>query len=824
MVDDRRRYHDEDVDPDAISVWDLPLAPPTIERASPPATEIAAAAPRDADGDETEITYVRALASTEEWFEEEARPVDDAVVADLEAAYPDEDATPEPPPAPSAPPASSPPSGAGMLRKQPEESEWTRFSRAPGGAPASREPEPDERAEAPAAPADMGASPPQSYAPAPAETAFPAAVAPGSRRRTSRGRLLFVAVFACVLVALGGLLAITLGAPAGSVSGLAALVWLVSVGVAVVLVGGAAVTVGLLRRSAPTSSPPRPAPPADSRYTALPAPPASFRAPPRPAAAPRTEPEPPSPLPSELLAGAPPIPFVPGEPSATPSPYERFVPPRPTDDDSGAEWAEGDTIVGRYRVARRIVSGMGVVYLCHDAIQRVPVAIKTYRDLDGEARTPDGRQRDVLLARLFEAEALIWTRLGSHPNIVEALYVVELHGKPYLFLELVCGPDGRERTLRQLVKAGPQEPARALRLGLQVCAGLEHATTVFPGLVHRDLKPENLLLADGDIVKVTDFGLTRVFADVSGRVAALAGTPAYMSPEQCLGLTSLDTRADIYSLGVILYELLTGRRPFTRDYLQAHLTETPADPRELIAELPESLARVVLRCLAKRPEERFQTFGELRAALAGCHVELTGRPAELPVVSRKPRTEREQAGVDLARAISLATLGRYDEAVELLNRAVLFDPGYAEAWRWRGIGLTALGQLAEAADCFDRAVALAPEDIDAWLEKGRLASRLGRREEAMQSFDAALRVDPEHVGARYERGAALFFLGRYAEAQPDLEWANLKQPGPALQAAVDAASRRGASLDVAGDMSALDGLPVLISESAVRQPAPEKRP
>jgi hypothetical protein len=450
---------------------------------------------------------------------------------------------------------------------------------------------------------------------------------------------------------------------------------------------------------------------------------------------------------------------------------------------------------------------MGLVYLCYDTVAGEPIAIKTYRDVSASADGLDGGRGEALLARLFESEALIWIRLGRHPNVVEARYVVELSGKPHLFLELVGSPTGHERTLRHLIRAGRLEPARAIRLALQVSAGLEHALSIFPGLVHRDLKPENLLLAADEVVKVTDFGLTRVFADVTGRVATLAGTPAYMSPEQCLGLASLDTRSDIYSLGVILYEMVTGRRPFSGDLLQAHLTAPVPDPREGVPDLPESLAMTIGRCLAKRPEERYASFGALRAALSACHLEVTGRAPNLPEPAGQAPDQRVQAGIDLARAISLATLGHYDEAVGLLDRAVTLDPGYAEAWRWRGIGFNALGQLSEAARCFEQALTLAPDDVDAWLEQGRLRSRMGRRDEALASFDAALAVDPGHVAARYERGTTLFFLGRYDEAAVDLEQAYARQPGPALAAAVQACGRRAGRSTVLVHESGIDGLP-----------------
>jgi serine/threonine protein kinase len=275
------------------------------------------------------------------------------------------------------------------------------------------------------------------------------------------------------------------------------------------------------------------------------------------------------------------------------------------------QWSVGDLISGRFQVYRKIVSGMGVVYLCYDQQAAEPVAIKTY--LDGLAGGPGGA--DTEFAQLFESEALLWIRLGRHPHVVQARYVLRLNGKPHIFLEYVPGPAGGESTVRRLLRAGRVDVATALLLAIQACAGMEHATQVFPGFVHRDLKPENLLLTPEHVLKITDFGLTKVFADFSGDVGVVAGTPPYMSPEQCLGLPSLDTRSDVYALGVILYELLTGRRPFMADdvlsYLRAHLTEMPPALRDV----PADVDRLVLRCLEKSPERRYPSFSALRADL-----------------------------------------------------------------------------------------------------------------------------------------------------------------------------------------------------------------
>ena len=294
------------------------------------------------------------------------------------------------------------------------------------------------------------------------------------------------------------------------------------------------------------------------------------------------------------------------------------------------------------------------------------------------------------------------------------------------------------------------------------------------------------------MLKITDFGLTKVFADfgaeLGGDVGVVAGTPPYMAPEQCLGLPNLDTRADIYALGVILYELLTGQRPFVAesviDYLQAHLSETPDPPRQLVPDLPEALDRLVMRCLARSPERRYPSFTALRAELEACYTALTGYA---PILPRADDASDENvaalAGVELARAISLVTLGRYEEAMTFFDLAVEHDPTLGRAWYFRGLALNGLGRFDEALTCLDRVVRLDPRDPNAWVEKGRALTRAGRREEALGCFDNAIAINPWHAPALYEKGACLLFLGHFEAAAACIDEVATLQPGPAVEAA-----------------------------------------
>jgi tetratricopeptide (TPR) repeat protein len=437
---------------------------------------------------------------------------------------------------------------------------------------------------------------------------------------------------------------------------------------------------------------------------------------------------------------------------------------------------------------------MGVVYFCYDQQLREPIAVKTYRDVPVDAVPGALAEGSRSLAHLFESEALLWVRLGRHPHIVQARYVLRLGGKPYVFLEYVPGPAGEESTVRRLLRPGRRDLATALDIAIQVCAGMEHATTTFSGLVHRDLKPENLLLTTDGLVKITDFGLTRVFADVSDRVGAFAGTPPYMSPEQMLGLPHLDTRSDIFALGVILYELLTGRIPTyegatTQAAFRARLADDPRAPSEIEALIPDGVSQLIMRCLRRQPEARFPSFRALGEALATCYRAATGRPPrETPVVGAQDAAQSPEADVALARAVSLAALGRHDEALVLVDLAVEQAPEYAAAWAYKGVALTGLARLDEAIGCFDRALAIDPRDVDVWLNKGRALAGLGRRDEALDCFDLALTVNPWHTATLYEKGASLLLLGRNTEAHACFTEVSRVVPGLAVGAALQAST------------------------------------
>ncbi|HSN90331.1 MAG TPA: serine/threonine-protein kinase [Anaeromyxobacteraceae bacterium] len=294
------------------------------------------------------------------------------------------------------------------------------------------------------------------------------------------------------------------------------------------------------------------------------------------------------------------------------------------------EAAPGDPWIGRtvnekFRVEALIgQGGMGRVYRArHLALDRTVVLKMLHRAFSG----------DPQVAQRFQREARAASRL-DHPNSIAVLdFGAAEDGTLFMAMEHLGGRD----LARLVAEEFPLPEARLVRIGAQILSALDEAHA--RGVIHRDLKPENVMVEtrrdEPDFVKVLDFGIAKISAPGQGeprltQAGLVAGTPEYMSPEQARG-AEIDARTDLYSMGVVLYQLATGDLPFQSEtpvgFLTKHLAEVPVRARERRPEISEALDAVIARALEKDPAARFQSAGEMRDALLAC---AGARPAARP--------------------------------------------------------------------------------------------------------------------------------------------------------------------------------------------------
>jgi serine/threonine protein kinase len=320
--------------------------------------------------------------------------------------------------------------------------------------------------------------------------------------------------------------------------------------------------------------------------------------------------------------------------------------------------------IGHYEVLQVLGhGGFGIVFRAFDDVLHQVVAVKVLSPQ--LAATSPARKR-------FLREARSSARV-RHDNVVQVHEVGETP-LPYLVMEFIPG----ETLQQRLDRIGPVEPAEVVRVGRQIAEGLAaaHATD----LIHRDIKPGNILLEGGQHkVKITDFGLARAADDASiSQSGIIAGTPMYMAPEQAKG-EKLDQRADLFSLGSVLYQMAAGRPPFRANSTVAVLKrvadDTPRDIREIIPETPQWLCDIIAKLHAKDPDDRYQSAREVADVLADCEAQLKAN-AKLKDYSRIPRRKPRRSGqrkwVAAAAAVLLPVIAL--TVTEIAGVTHLFQP------------------------------------------------------------------------------------------------------------------------------------------------------
>ena len=264
-----------------------------------------------------------------------------------------------------------------------------------------------------------------------------------------------------------------------------------------------------------------------------------------------------------------------------------------------------NSLEGRYELEKELGrGGMGVVYMARDKQLDRKVALKFLGTLIDNSE--EYRQR-------FVREARTAAKI-SHPNVINIFDISASVGKAYIAMEFVDGPSLHAH----MSKKGAFDLRRAVNIIQQSAAAL--AAIHEAGIVHRDIKPDNILIAKGGLVKVMDFGLAKAEDSRMTKTGVVMGTPSYMSPEQVFGKEA-DARSDIYSLGLVFYECLTGSTVFkTGDILERQIKEMPPPPSEVVKNLPKTIDEIILKSIAKKPEERFQSMSELGKALRALEV------------------------------------------------------------------------------------------------------------------------------------------------------------------------------------------------------------
>jgi len=364
--------------------------------------------------------------------------------------------------------------------------------------------------------------------------------------------------------------------------------------------------------------------------------------------------------PSSASSDAP-APPLDEQPSGTP------IPAVPT-------WNPNDVILDRYRIEHVMSGSMGKVYMSEHLGWGVKMAIKAPRS---EVLADKEGMKRIL------REANSWIRMGMHPNVATCYYVLSLNKVPHLFIEYVDGGSladwletGRCRNLRT-----------ALTLAIQFCHGMEF--THSKGIIHRDIKPHNILITKNSLLKITDFGILLTASssedegdgtiESSGKTTdenatvGFRGTPGYASPEQFHNAHNVDQRTDIYSFGLCLWMMVCGKKPFKNNSIQNQIPKpTPVAANTVF---PKELVSILKKCVAYNPDDRFQNFAELRAALNQAYLEAfhtTCPYAELSNIDLRADSLNN-------RAVSMFELGEVAEAAKCLEQTLEINDLLPEA-------------------------------------------------------------------------------------------------------------------------------------------------
>lgn len=464
------------------------------------------------------------------------------------------------------------------------------------------------------------------------------------------------------------------------------------------------------------------------------------------------------------------------------------------------EWDAGDLIDENLRVKEVLKGGMGVVYIVNDISRSRLFALKTIqRQFFWDKRTYD----------MFVREAELWVRLEKHPNIVHAHFVKIHGGYPFIYLEYVKGSN-----LDSQLQRGPLSINQSLDYAIQFCRGMDYAFKKL-GIVHRDIKPSNCLLTEEGTLKIADFGLSGIFSErldskqspsppmqddsrLRGvSTGAFQGTLPYMAPERFKNMSHYDIRSDIYSFGVMMYEMLTGKQPIIgsdfAEFVIVHNRGEVLHIKSIHPILPDELAGMIMKCLEKDPGKRYQSFGALQDDLKSFYREFMKveystkdmeedlKPAEwvnkglslaalgqheeaLNCYDHAIRKEHRMAGAWLAKGNSLFTLEKYKDALLCYNKVIETEPQNEESWIKKGFSFFKLKRFQDALSCYNEAIKINYQNEEAWIKKGLYYTYQKNLSEGLKCFDQALRINEKSCEALFNKGILTLEQGDALEA------------------------------------------------------------
>jgi serine/threonine protein kinase len=415
--------------------------------------------------------------------------------------------------------------------------------------------------------------------------------------------------------------------------------------------------------------------------------------------------------------------------------------------------------------------GYGIVELVFNNEIDAILALKTFRDVYWDR---------IKERTLFYQEAERWINLGKHPYIVQAHFIEEINGRPYIAMEFIPSSDNGCCTLGDFIYRSSITDEQIASWGIQFCIGMEHAYA-HGILSHRDIKPSNILITPQNTLKITDFGLASVIEsdnNATGIISEKAekdafpectnpiGTELYRSPEHIQSPSKCDERSDIFSFGIVLYQMISkGGHPFVlpSDHSSSCDEYNPGNIVTIqrntpIPDIDSPFNRIIHKSLRFQPNERYQHFKDIRKDLQKIFKQITGKEY-FPLT-----TGDLDFGELVNKGVSFDHLGKYGEALEYYDKAISIKPKDKMVFANKAFSLTRLSRYAEALICCDSAIAIDPSFSVAHINKGNAFEGLGMFNEAIACYDKALEIKPWFVEALYDKAMCLISLKKFKQS------------------------------------------------------------